>query len=1141
MTLEQVRVKRGKQHRFELRRTDRLCTFEATMEDVLDYGTRLGNDDVLKNIAEDSNCEQCGCDCSDSTTEFSGVACQGVYPICAGQSETVDAIWNNDGRHACHRRVVCISCFRAAVNDREASERASAAKRSKSKSTPTSATLRTWEVLSTSRRANRTSGTLGTDDYCYYCTACMSLQRDGTDDPADVWGADIIDAGRHLRLGTVHATTVPKARPFTQQPAAAEDARAERREQRWRAGVLKYASMGGSLAIQAACAFYRFVRQVFMPVSQAQHMLRVFNDIEGMRAKYYAEHSARSSADLPDVHPPALPRTMKVLEERASFGSVTDADVRFEQVTYSMHNVQQNQKEVNVLFADLEETLQRLLLDPRLPAYERVLRPASVKAEYTLANGERVFGPEAWQATLWDDLNATLPQRDDVLLFLIVSSDAVATAHGSRVPMRLTLANLSMRVRGSDAGNPLIGLGPVINLFFKRGMKTAISLNAPQRSAQHQIHATAVAQGLVQLEELAKHALTFKLRMDDGATGEVRNVRVRVGIFASDYAETKQVLGMNGGNYATNACPRCMFLKPASENGPRPYMNPDFRCHLSEKRTVQSVVSEQARLVHLARTGGTRSEVASRASKSGIDHSVQCMLSRLSTVFPHEVDGPFSAFFPDALHSLLLGLAPKMIKLVDAVLMLSFNKKIFDVLKSKDDAKVRMDTRLSRYPSFPGLERFNSGFWEGRGTSTPSGQTNRALVMYLMFVYLEDKALVSDCALRTRLLTLHYSVSRFIEELHTPQGYTDQELCDLDAEVVLMLTEFDFFMTELEDAGALEGELMNCFKTHDFASVAADMRRIGCMLNADTSAFERRMKSVRKHDRLIAVSRSNDGSEKLLTRGMANEMNSQAEARMRAELAASSTYPMHDSDDDDDDIGDNDDGAQDFAQAPKKGSFPVAQGSTFMRRLLNEVRDGANGPAVRPDFLDHAADAVFAAIGPGAHFFLQRKFTSRDPGVTTTKQSVLRVGHVVQLNNLNEWGQIVMPFLARADRSDAGCLMLAFEFVDVHRTNHPAVPMAHLRRRGGPQAMIVLQASSILRRAHLIPIFEGTATGEPCEAFPERFIVNPLVHPTFRAVNPDRAVYLSCPRGCEGGRLRRPPRAGQDATCDQCGVASPWN
>ena len=92
-----------------------------------------------------------------------------------------------------------------------------------------------------------------------------------------------------------------------------------------------------------------------MPVSQAQDMLRIFNDIEDMRAKYYAEEAARSSAELPDAHPPALPRTMKVLEERASFGCVTDADVRFEKVTYSMHNVQQNQKEVSVLFADLEE------------------------------------------------------------------------------------------------------------------------------------------------------------------------------------------------------------------------------------------------------------------------------------------------------------------------------------------------------------------------------------------------------------------------------------------------------------------------------------------------------------------------------------------------------------------------------------------------------------------------------------------------------------------------------------------------------------------------------------------------------------------------------------------------------------------
>ena len=35
-----------------------------------------------------------------------------MYPICVAQDDPVDAVWGNDGRHACRRQIVwCVACF----------------------------------------------------------------------------------------------------------------------------------------------------------------------------------------------------------------------------------------------------------------------------------------------------------------------------------------------------------------------------------------------------------------------------------------------------------------------------------------------------------------------------------------------------------------------------------------------------------------------------------------------------------------------------------------------------------------------------------------------------------------------------------------------------------------------------------------------------------------------------------------------------------------------------------------------------------------------------------------------------------------------------------------------------------------------
>ena len=90
-------------------------------------------------------------------------------------------------------------------------------------------------------------------------------------------------------------------------------------------------------------------------------------------------------------------------------------------------------------------------------------------------------------------------------------------------------------------------------------------------------------------------------------------------------------------------------------------------------------------------------------------------------------------------------------------------------------------------------------------------------------------------------------------------------------------------MEFFEANGALKGEGMNCFKAHDLASAAYNIRRIGCLLNADASCFERCNKGLKDNDKRIGTSRANDGSSMLLKRAVALDMGRQLQATEAAE------------------------------------------------------------------------------------------------------------------------------------------------------------------------------------------------------------------------------------------------------------------
>lgn len=64
---------------------------------------------------------------------------------------------------------------------------------------------------------------------------------------------------------------------------------------------------------------------------------------------------------------------------------------------------------------------------------------------------------------------------------------------------------------------------------------------------------------------------------------------------------------------------------------------------------------------------------------------------------------------------------------------------------------------------------------------------------------------------------------------------------------------------------------LNIIKNHLIMSAASQIRRFGCIMNADSGTFERLMKFVKKVDVTVGVSRANNGQEEVFVRSAARE------------------------------------------------------------------------------------------------------------------------------------------------------------------------------------------------------------------------------------------------------------------------------
>jgi hypothetical protein len=99
-----------------------------------------------------------------------------------------------------------------------------------------------------------------------------------------------------------------------------------------------------------------------------------------------------------------------------------------------------------------------------------------------------------------------------------------------------------------------------------------------------------------------------------------------------------------------------------------------------------------------------------------------------------------------------------------------------------------------------------------------------------------------------------------------------------------------------------------------------------------------------------------------------------------------------------------------------------------------------------------------------------------------------------------------------------------FEYLGIHSE----LPLQHLKRG----ALKVISLETVVRRAHIIPIFKRGSVGPKIERFSSFFLVNTSVHPL--VVGPrKRKIFLSCPHLC-GGRIPQPSVFGSFVSCPSC-------
>jgi hypothetical protein len=502
----------------------------------------------------------------------------------------------------------------------------------------------------------------------------------------------------------------------------------------------------------------------------------ILNDVSTI----YTQDDIRAAAGPQGIAAVAkvLPRTMRTLKKRAAASITTDEDTNPKRARFSGHEIDANLDECVIELFELGAKLQSILMDFQLKEEPVFLREAGkFEFDYFNKDGEPLFGPQPWQDRRWKKLAKTI-KPGQLMLGLIIHSDATFSRNGQRYPFRIQIANFSLDVRMKDASSRIIGLGPVISVLRKRGTTKQASRSEDQTNGKREINQATPAHILADLDEIAATLATVKMRVPrtdgEGLIKGRREVRLRVVAYCGDMEEKWKVCGIAG-----DGCARCHYLQkahegPEEEHPNRPFMRigGEFTCG-AIPRTPMSALKVQARFAQLSRLHGVEIPEELTPSRSGVRSEVEVMLHRLRELFPWTAGGPYGAFAFDLLHTLALGMLQKWNMIIEALFQLY--RPVIKVFKTPDDLRKEIDRRLAMVAPFRNFLTFKGGWFEAESTENASASEQEDLCEQYLFVYALDDNLI-PAEKRNDIVLLHRLLLNVSKELRNPTWYMEARL-----------------------------------------------------------------------------------------------------------------------------------------------------------------------------------------------------------------------------------------------------------------------------------------------------------------------------------------------------------------------------
>jgi len=446
-------------------------------------------------------------------------------------------------------------------------------------------------------------------------------------------------------------------------------------------------------------------------------------------------------------------------------------------------------------------------------------------------------------------------------------------------------------------------------------------------------------------------------------------------------------------------------------------------------------------------------------------------------------------------------------------------------------------------------DNFSGEWWNTDANTKVSAKDQDALCQSLLWTYIDDEDLIKDEPVRNRLLRLHFQLCSLVREVTFPQWYTETEFSQLEEDFTFVAVEFNWLQDLLESHGQLPGVGFNIIKFHDFLSIPSIMREIGCIMNADTSTMEMRMKEIKHHDKFVKKSRRDKGHGKVFLRAVAQDIDDayQAwrDAKASATFADDALSASGEAPDASVCTGTEFSDSSNSSEEEEDLQNAYVQAAASKRKMgtWSETRyileRGVNGPSLdtRLAFFDFPEGQD---IRDGVtKFHMREQFLHEDPTTLKKSNMYLLPGHCVQLQ-YGKYAQVILPHVHDSEvygYSGPTSLLSMFEFVDssVHSGNHAVIPVPFLERG----RTVFTPLSHLLRRVHVYPKWRPGVHNTPSVPFNVQFFVNPFVFKVRRGL-PHPLVCVSCPDiGC-CGRAPKPRPPERYATCDSCDCRFLW-